>query len=149
MERTVGKSTTNGKPKLLTRVVKGVGHYLGPDTPTGKAFVAFEKGMTTAFDRLGRSDLYLNMVGGTLNRALRARAAYVAYQEEWLRAMRLPSSTEMDELRAEVRELHDQLEAVTSQLEVVIDSLEGHRHPHAQAPDATQPNGTPSAERPS
>ena len=66
----MAKSTTNGKPKLLTRLVKGVGHWLGPETPTGKAFVGLEKGLTKTFDRLGRSDRYLNFVGRTLNRGL-------------------------------------------------------------------------------
>jgi len=67
-------------------------------------------------------------------RALRARAAYIKTQEEWLRTLRLPSASEMDDLRAEVRSLSDQLEAVTSQIEIVLDSLEGNRKPKNQKP---------------
>jgi hypothetical protein len=145
----VAKSTTNGKPKLLTRLVKGVGHWLGPETPTGKAFVGLEKGLTKTFDRLGRSDRYLNFVGRTLNRGLRARAAYVAYQEEMLHAMRLPSINEIDELRAEVREIHDQMEAISCQLEIVLEALEGQRQ-HQHKPEAQKSaNGSTEKERPS
>jgi hypothetical protein len=125
-------ANSNGRPKLLTRVVKGVGRWLGPDTRTGKVFVAVEKGATKAFDRLGRSDLYLDIVGRALNRGLRARAMYVSYQEDMLHAMRLPSVTEMDELREQVRGIHDQMEAMSSQLEVVLEALEGQKNPQSR-----------------
>ncbi|MDI1450522.1 hypothetical protein [Polyangium sp. 6x1] len=141
---------TKKEPKLLTRVVKGLGHWLGPETPTGKAFVAAEKGMTKAFDRLGRNERYLDLVGGTLNRALRARKAYVEAQENWLHLLRLPTSTEMDDLREEVRDVRNQIEALSSQLELVIDALEKNRA-LAQGGEAPRTNATGSAatDRPS
>lgn len=139
----MAKSITNKEPKLLTRVVKGLGHWLGPETPTGKAFVAAEKGMSKAFDRLGRNDSYLNFAGGALNRALRLRAAYVESQENWLNVLRMPSLTEFDELREEVRDIHNQIEALSSQLEVVLETLEKSR-PQTQGTEASKPsaNGT-------
>lgn len=131
----MAKPSTQEKPKkLLTRVVKGIGYYLGPETQTGKVFVAVEKGMTRVVDRLGQSDGFLDLVGRALSQGLRARAMWVARQEDLLHQLRLPTSTEMDELRAEVREMHDQMEAVSSQLEVVLETLEGRRH-HQQLPD--------------
>jgi len=151
MERNpVAKDTTKKQPKLLTRVVKGLGHWLGPETPTGKAFVAAEKGMTKAFDRLGRSERFLDLVGGGLNRALRARAAYVEAQENWLHLFRLPTSTEMDDLREEVKDARNQIEALSSQLELVIDALEKNRR-EAQGAEAPRPNvnGSAAADRPS
>ena len=141
-------SQSNRKPKLLTRVVKGIGHYLGPETPTGKAFVALEKGLSKGFDRLGKSELFLDTVGGGLNRSLRARKLYVDYQENMLHAWRLPTVTEMDELRADVRDLRDQLEAVSSQLELVLEALEAQRkQPPAPEVAAQKPtkNGTAEA----
>jgi hypothetical protein len=132
---------SNGRPKLLTRVVKGIGHWLGPETPTGKVFVAVEKGATKAFDRVGRSDLYLNLVGRMLNSGLRARAMYVSWQEDMLHAMRLPTATEMDDLREQMREMHDQMEAVSSQLEVVLEALEGQRH-HQHKPETRKDGAT-------
>jgi hypothetical protein len=143
-------ATTNKQPKLLTRVVKSLGHWLGPETPTGKAFVAAEKGMTKAFDKLGRSERYLNLAGGALNRALRARAAYVEAQENWLHVLRLPTATEMDDLREEVRDVRNQIEALSSQLEVVIESLEKTRR-EAQGAEAPRTNGSGSGatDRPS
>ncbi|MRG92765.1 hypothetical protein [Polyangium spumosum] len=148
----MANETTSSKkqPKLLTRVVKGLGHWLGPETPTGKAFVAAEKGMTRAFDRLGRSERFLNLAGGALNRALRARAAYVEAQENWLHLFRLPTSTEMDDLREEVKDVRYQLEAVSSQLEVVIEALEKSRR-EPQGSEAARPNvnGSAAADRPS
>ncbi|MDI1430879.1 hypothetical protein [Polyangium sorediatum] len=138
------------EPKLLTRVVKGLGHWLGPETPTGKAFVAAEKGMTKAFDRLGGSERYLNLAGGVLNRALRARAAYVEAQENWLHLFRLPTSTEMDDLREEVRDVRNQIEALSYQLEAVIEALEKSRA-LAQGGEAPRPPapGNTATDRPS
>jgi len=117
MKKESSVEQSSGKPKLLTRVVKGIGYYLGPETQTGKAFVYVEKGMTKAFDRLGKSDLFLDMVGRGLNRSLRARKMYVQNQEDLLHAFRLPTVSDVDDLRADVRALNDQLEAVSSQLE--------------------------------
>ncbi|MDI3289465.1 hypothetical protein [Polyangium sp. 15x6] len=146
----MAKGTSNKQPKLLTRVVKGLGHWLGPETPTGKVFVAAEKSMTKAFDKLGSSDRYLDLVGGALNRALRVRKAYVEAQENWLHLLRLPTSTEMDDLREEVRDAKNQIEALSSQLELVVDALEKSRR-EAQGVEAvrTNANGSASTERPS
>jgi Poly(R)-hydroxyalkanoic acid synthase subunit (PHA_synth_III_E) len=122
-----GKPSTNGPPKLLTRAVKGLGHLLGPETPTGKAFVYLERGITQIADRVGRSERFLDFSGKMLNQGLRTRAAWVAYQEQWLRAMRLPTWSEMHEVRDELREVRDQMEALSSQLEVVLESIEEQR----------------------
>lgn len=123
----VANSTSNGRPKLLTRVVKGVGHWLGPQTPTGKAFVYLEKGMSKAADKVGRSERFLDFAGKMLNQGLRTRAMMVSYQEQWLRAMRLPTWSEMNEVRDELRQVRDQMEALNSQLEVTVEALEAQR----------------------
>jgi hypothetical protein len=134
----------NGNPTLLTRVVKGLGYVLGPETPTGKAFTFVEKAGTKLFDRLGKNEFYLDLVGRTLNRSLRAQKLYVKNQETMLRRLRLPTTTEVDELREQVRELSDQMEAIGSQLEVVLDSLEGRRQQkqRPEAKNASNANGS-------
>ncbi|UQA62202.1 hypothetical protein [Polyangium aurulentum] len=122
-----GSSSTKGPPKLLTRAVKGLGHLLGPETPTGKAFVYLEKGITRFADKVGRSERFLDFSGKMLNQGLRTRATWVSYQEQWLRAMRLPTWSEMHEVRDELRQVRDQMEALGNQLEVVLDSIEEQR----------------------
>jgi hypothetical protein len=119
-----GKPSTNDPPKLLTRAVKGLGHLLGPQTPTGKAFVYLEKGLTQVADKVGRSERFLDFTGKMLSQGLRTRAMWVSYQEQWLRAMRLPTWSELHEVRDELRDVRDQLEALGSQMEVVLDALE-------------------------
>ncbi len=132
----MAESTTKTKPtKMLTRLVKGFGHMLGSETKTGRAFVAAEKKVTKVMDRLGQSETYLDAVGGMLSQNLRRRAMFVASQENLLRALRLSTSGEMDDLRAEVREVRDQLEALSSQLEVVlaaVSSQGAHKHDDEQ-----------------
>jgi hypothetical protein len=120
----VGESKANEKPKLLTRAVKTVGRLLGPTTKTGQAFGFVEKNVTRVIDRLGQNETYLDMVGRAMSSNFRSRARTNSIQENVLRAMQLPTSSEVDALRRDVRSLHDQMEALTTQLEVVLDSLE-------------------------
>lgn len=112
------------KPKLLSRAVKAVGRLLGPSTRPGRAFVFVEKNMTRAFDRLGQNATYLDVVGRAMNQGFRTHARANSMQEGMLHAMRLPTTSEVDALRRDVRSLHDQMEALSTQLEVVLESLE-------------------------
>jgi hypothetical protein len=120
----VADSQSRDKPKLLTRAVKSVGRLLGPTTTTGKAFGVVEKNLTQAIDRLGQSETYLNFVGRSMSKRFQSRAKANSVQENVLHALRLPTSSEVANLRRDVRSLHDQLEALTTQLEVVIESME-------------------------
>lgn len=115
---------SNAKPKLLTRAVKTVGRLLGPTTKTGQVFGFVEKNMTRVFDRLGQSDTYLDLVGRAMSQNFRSQAQVKSLQENVLHAMRLPTATEVEALRRDVRSLHDQMEALSTQLEVVLESLE-------------------------
>jgi hypothetical protein len=120
----VADSQSQDKPKLLTRAVKSVGRLLGPTTKTGKAFGVVEKNLTQVIDRLGQSDTYLDLVGRTLSKRFQSRVKSNTARENLLHALRLPTSTEVSNLRRDVRSLHDQMEALTSQLEVVLESME-------------------------
>lgn len=133
----MAESTTNPKKrKLLTRMVKGVGHLLGPETKSGKVFLEAEKKLTKVMDRLGQSEAYLDTVGAVLSQNLRTRALYVAYQENMLRLLRMPTSGEVDDLRAEVRQVRDQVEALSWQLEVVLDALKAKQDTQPQSAEA-------------
>jgi uncharacterized coiled-coil protein SlyX len=125
----VGDSNTDAKPKLLTRAVKTVGRLLGPTTASGRAFGVVEKNLTKVIDRIGQSDTYLDLVGRRMSKKFQSRVRKNSMQENLLRALRLPSSTEVANLRRDVRSLHDQMEALTTQLEVVLESLDKKQSP--------------------
>jgi hypothetical protein len=120
----VGDSNSDVKPKLLTRAVKTVGRLLGPTTTTGKAFGFVEKNLTRVIDRVGQSETYLDRVGQAMSKNFQSRVRTNSMQENLLSALRLPTSSEVANLRRDVRSLHDQMEALTTQLEVVLESLE-------------------------
>lgn len=120
----MGDSNSSIKPKLLTRAVKTVGILLGPSTPTGRAFGVVEKNLTLIIDKIGQSDPYLDHVGRRLSKKFQSRVRRNSFQENVLHALRLPTSTEVAKLRHDVRSLHDQMEALTTQLEVVLETLE-------------------------
>ena len=120
----MGDSNSSVKPKLLTRAVKTVGILLGPSTPTGRAFGVVEKNLTLIIDKIGQSDPNLDHVGRRLSKKFQSRVRRNSLQENVLHALRLPTSTEVAKLRHDVRSLHDQMEALTTQLEVVLESLE-------------------------
>jgi hypothetical protein len=120
----VGETKTDAQPKLLTRTVKAIGRLLGPTTTTGKAFGFVEKNLTQVIDRVGQSETYLNMTGHAMSKKFQSRVRKNSMQENLLHALRLPTSTEVAHLRHDVRSLHDQMEALTTQLEVVLESIE-------------------------
>ncbi len=120
----MGDPKSDAKPQLLTRAVKTVGRLLGPTTRTGKAFGFVEKNLTRVIDSVGQSETYLDMAGRSLSKRFQSRVKKNSTQENILHALRLPTSTEVANLRRDVRSLHDQMEALTTQLEVVLESME-------------------------
>ena len=133
----MGESNTNAKPKLLTRAVKTVGHLLGPTTKTGKVFGIVEKNLTRVIDRVGQSETYLDTIGRALSKDFQSRVRANSRKENLLHALHLPTSTEVANLRRDVRTLHDQMEALTTQLEVVLESLEKKQGNAAQPKEET------------
>lgn len=133
----MGESNANAKPKLLTRAVKTVGRLLGPTTTTGKAFGFVEKNLTRIIDRVGQSETYLDMAGRAMSKNFQSRVQANSMQENLLHALRLPTSSEVANLRRDVRSLHDQMEALTTQLEVVLESLEKKQANTAQPKEET------------
>ena len=113
------------KKSLLARVFKLIGHYTAPETATGKAFTRTEELLTRGFTRLAQNDLYLNLAGRQMERMFRSQTLMNRWREEWLRTMRMPTTSDVDDVREQVRALHDQVEALGWQLELILEGLEG------------------------
>ncbi len=133
----MGDPKTDVKPQLLTRAVKTVGWLLGPTTTTGKAFGFVEKNLTRIIDRVGRSETYLDMAGRAMSKRFQSRVKRNSMQENVLHALRLPTSSDVASLRRDVRSLHDQMEALTTQLEVVLESMEKNQSGALKAKEET------------
>lgn len=110
---------------LLARILKRVGKQTDPKaTTTGKIFDYSEKKLTAAFEKLAQSERFLNFAGGMMARSFVLRAETTRSTEAVLRAMRLPTASDLDALRDQVRRVNDQNEALEQQLELVLDRLE-------------------------
>ena len=119
-----GPGPSKRAPNPLARVLKTIGYLTDPATAPGKAFTFTERRLTALVERLARNDTYLSLAGGAMTRGFRARAQAISLTEETLRAMRLPTSSEVHELRAEVRRAREEIEALSAQMEVLIQALE-------------------------
>ena len=82
---------------------------------------------TSAFERLAGSEAYLDVAGRMMEQGFFAQRASIRNTEAMLRAMRLPTASELHDLQDQVRRLHDQNEALSLQLEVAIEKLEALR----------------------
>jgi len=111
-------------PILLTRVLRLLGHLTSPETLTGKVFTRCEQTMTGAMAKLATSDRYLRVAGKGLEMSFRMRKNMIDIAEEMLHMARIPAVSEVNELRNQVRVMHDQMEATQSQLEIALDLLE-------------------------
>ena len=115
---------TKRAPNTLARVMKTIGYLTDPATLPGKAFTFWEKNMTRAMERLVQNETYLGLAGGMMRRGFRAQAQWIELTEDMLRAMRIPTASEMHEVRDRLRQVGDQVEALGSELEVAVESLE-------------------------
>ena len=109
---------------LLARGLKLVGRLTSPETRTGRAFAKAEKGLTQASSKLSESPTWLRISGGLMRRGFNLRIRRHALQEKALSALRMPASSEVEAMRDQVRRLSHQVEALSSQLETVVDLLE-------------------------
>lgn len=129
--------TTDSKPRRknkVARVLKAIGHLTNPTTTTGKAIAWWEKGVTGAMDKLARNDLYLNAVGRMMEQGFVAQAQSIRAMEDWLRLFRLPTASDVISLREQVSHLNDQVEAMSAQLESLIEALEAEKKGSPKGP---------------
>jgi hypothetical protein len=120
---------TAAQPGLnpVAMLLKTVGRLTAPDTLSGRAFKRWEGLMTGAAGRLATNDLYLNQVGKQMSRSFRMRARTNRLVERYLHTLQLPTARDIDDLRDQVRRMHDQLEALGFQFEAMMSTLEAQR----------------------
>ncbi|WP_163864270.1 hypothetical protein [Myxococcus eversor] len=125
---------------LLARGLKLLGHLTHPETRTGQVFTRAEQRLTRVLTRVSESPTYLRASGTVLRQGLNARIRRNSFVENALHTLRLPTTSEVENLRDQLRRVNDQVEALGSQLEVVVDLL--HRQEAADERDASEPPPT-------
>lgn len=123
--------------RLLARGLKLLGRLTHPQTRTGKVFTRAEQGLTQVVARVIESPTYLRVSGTLLRQGFNARIRRRGLVERTLRTLRLPTSSEVKELRDQLRRMNDQVEALGIQLETLADR--GPPSEDADAPDTREP----------
>jgi len=124
--------STNSPPAskgLLARGLKLVGRLTSPETRTGRVFTRAERGLTKVSARLSESPTWLRLSGGLMRRGFNLRIRRQTLQERALLALRLPPASEVEALRDQVRQLNNKMEALGSQIELMVDLLERQERP--------------------
>lgn len=111
----------------LALSMKAIGYLTSPETAPGKVFVAGERRLTRVFERLSQNDTYLDLAGKAMRAGFHLRRDTVSAAEAWLHLFRLPTAGDVSALRGELRAVHDEVEALGAQLEVVMEALEKQR----------------------
>jgi hypothetical protein len=109
---------------LLARVLQRVGHLADKGTRAGRIFARAESSLTKATERLNHSPSWLKFNGEVLRQRSGLRMQRRSLTEGALRALSLPTSTEVNELHQQIRHLEEQVGVLGSQLEVAIELLE-------------------------
>jgi hypothetical protein len=109
---------------LLTHLLSLLGYLTDGKSPPGKLFTMWERAATGAFDRLGRSPRYLSLAGKGLRLGFMLRRSINASADAWLHAWRVPTVTDVQAMRTQLRRLGDRLEVTQSQLELALAALE-------------------------
>jgi hypothetical protein len=124
-------SPTRPPQGALARGLKLIGRLTSPETRSGKVFTQAEERLTQLTSRLAESPTWLRVSGALLSQGLRGRIRRHALQERLLRALRMPPASEVEALREQLRHINDQVEALGSQLELVVELLERQQRPPA------------------
>jgi hypothetical protein len=117
-------STRQKRTNPIALAMKTIGYLTDPKTAPGKVFGIYEKNLTAAFELLAHNELYLIWAGRMMEQSFRARRDAIAAMEGTLRLFRIPTASDVGDLRREVRAVSDQIEALGAQLEVVVEALE-------------------------
>lgn len=114
---------------LLARSLKLVGRLTSPETRSGRVFAKAEHKLTQVSSRLSESPTWLRISGGLMRRGFNLRIRRQALQERALHALRMPVASDVEAMRDQVRRLGHQVEALSSQLETVVELLERQERP--------------------
>jgi TolA-binding protein len=118
--------------------LKKVGHLTSPETRSGKVFAKAERGLTQVAARLAESPTFLRVSGGLMRRGFTLQIRRTSMMEKTLHSLRVPTSSEVETLRDQLRRMNDQVEALGSQLEHVVELLERQeQHPAQPVADST------------
>jgi hypothetical protein len=131
-------------PGLLARALKKVGQLTSPETRSGQVFTKAERGLTKVAARLAESPTFLRVSGGLMRRGFTLQIRRTSLMEKTLHTLRVPTSSEVDSLRDQLRRMGDQVEALGSQLEHVVELLERQEQPPATLA-ASSPVSPPSS----
>ena len=129
---------------LLARALKKVGELTHPETRSGKVFSKAERGLTKVAARLAESPTFLRVSGGMMRRGFTQQIRSSSMMETALHTLRVPTSSEVDALRNQLRRMGDQVEALGSQLEHVVELLERQEQPPSPAATEALPASTVS-----
>ncbi len=117
-------NTRARKKSLIARALKGIGYLTDPTTKPGKAFTWWERKVTKAAEKLAQNDLYLNLAGRMMERTFRTHEESTRAMEDLLHLFRMPTASDVVDLREQVHHLNDQVEAMSAQLELLLNELE-------------------------
>lgn len=133
----------------LAHVLRRVGHLADTGTRAGRLFAQAESRLTQAAEQLNQSPGWLKFNGELMRRRSGLRVGRRSLAEGALRALRLPTASEVGELHDHIRHLEEQVGVLGSQLEVAIELLERRGAPAAAASaEAPAPAAAASAGAP-
>ncbi|MCY1019073.1 hypothetical protein [Pyxidicoccus sp. MSG2] len=134
---------------LLARGLKLLGQLTHPQTRTGKVFTRAEQGLTQVLARLAESPTYLRVSGGLMRQGFNARIRRRGLVERTLHTLHLPTPSEVEDLRDQLRRVNDQVEALGTQLETMVDLVHTPETSEADASEtrAPHPKGRASSTR--
>jgi hypothetical protein len=133
-------------PGLLARALKTLGRLTSPETRSGKVFTQAERGLTRVASRLAESPTFLRLSGGLMRRGFTLQIRRTSLMESTLHTLRVPTSSEVDALRDQLRRMGNQVEALGSQLEHVVELLERQGQPQASS-EAAPPESAAAPRR--
>jgi hypothetical protein len=134
-------------PGLLARALRKVGQLTSPETRSGKVFIKAERGLTKVAAHLAESPTFLRVSGGLMRRGFTLQIRRTSLMEKTLHTLRVPTSSEVDSLRDQLRRMGDQVEALGSQLEHVVELLERQEQPVSTPVPASEPAPVPAPRR--
>lgn len=132
---------------LLARALKKVGELTHPETRSGQVFARAERGLTQVAARLAESPTFLRVSGGLMRRGFTQQLRRTSMMEKTLHTLRVPTSSEVDALRHQLRRMGDQVEALGSQLEHVVELLERQEQTPAPTASEAPPASAPAPRR--
>ena len=131
----------------LARGLKLLGQLTSPETESGKVFTRAEQRLTELSAKLAESPTWLRISGGLMGRVMEGRIRRQAAVERVVRTLRLPPASVVEALREQVRRMQDQVEALGTQVELIVELLEKQvaaprasdvsRDPHSPPPPTT------------